>query len=42
MVIVQENKQKVCPVMNYCELNEHVDMYMASADICVHKLREWQ
>ena len=43
MAIVLENKPKVHSVMDYCELNEHVDMYMAGADVCVHKLREgWQ
>ena len=42
MVIVQENKQKVRPIMDCCEHNEHVDTYMAGADVCAHKLREWQ
>ena len=42
MTIVWEKKQKVHPVMDYCELNEHVDRYMAGADVCAHKLREWR
>ena len=42
MAIVQENKQNVCPTMDYCKLNEHVDVYTASTDICAQKLREWQ
>ena len=42
MAVLQENKQKVCPVMDYCKLNEHGDMYMASTDVFVQKLREWQ
>ena len=41
MAFVQENKQKVHPVMDYFELNKHVDMYTARADVCAHKLREW-
>ena len=40
MAIVQENKQKVRLIMDYHELNEHIDAYMAGADVCVHKLRE--
>ena len=39
MAIVQENKQKVRPAMDYRELNEYVDAY--TADVCAHKLREW-
>ena len=38
---MQENKQKVRPVMDYRGLNEHVDAYMAGVDVCAHKLREW-
>ena len=26
--------------MDYCELNEHVDVYTASADVYAQKLRE--
>ena len=28
--------------MDYCELNEHVDAYTTSADVCARKLREWR
>ena len=42
MAILQENKQKVQPVMYYRELNKHVDPYTAGADVCTHKLREWR
>ena len=42
MAVLQESKQKVRPVMDYCELNKHVNPYTAGADICAHKLREWR
>ena len=34
MAILQENTQKVWPIMDYHKLNEQVDVYMASTDIC--------
>ncbi len=37
--ILQENKQKVWPVMDYCELSEHMDAYTASAEVCAQELR---
>ena len=40
--IVHSTKQKVRLVMDYLELNEYVDVYIASADVCAQKLREWQ
>ena len=42
MAILQENKQKVCPVIDYHELNEHVNAYTDSADVSAHKSTEWQ
>ena len=42
MAIIQENKDKVRPVMDYRELNGHVDAYTARADVCSQKLREWR
>ena len=42
MAVLQENEQKVQPIMDYRELNKHVDPYMAGADVCAHKLREWR
>ena len=41
MAILQENKQKVHSVMDYCELNEHVNAYISGTDVCVQKLKEW-
>ena len=42
MAILQENKQKVRPVMDYRELNEHVNAYTANADVCAQTMREWR
>ena len=42
MAILQENKTKVRPVMDYRELNHHVDAFTATADVCAVKLCEWQ
>ena len=42
MVVIQQNKQKVRLVLNYRELNDHVDPFTARADICTEKLREWR
>ena len=42
MVVIQQNKNKVCPVMDYRELNHHVDAFTTNADACAAKLREWR
>ena len=42
MAVIQQNKQKVRPVLDYRELNDHVDPFTACADICTEKLREWR
>ena len=42
MAVIQDKKQKVRPVMDYRELNEHIDAYTAEADVCVDKLRTWR
>ena len=42
MAIPQENKLKVWPVMDYHKLNEHVNAYMANADVCAQTMREWR
>ena len=41
MAVVQQNKSKVRPVMDYRELNQYVDTFMADADVCASKLRVW-
>ena len=40
MAVLQANKQKVCPVMDYQELDKYVDAHTANADVCAQKLRE--
>ena len=40
MAMLQENKWKVWPVMDYCELNEYVNAYTANADVCAQTMRE--
>ena len=42
MAVIRENKQKVRPVLDYRELNDHVDPFTACADIYTEKLREWR
>ena len=42
MAVVQEKKQKVRPVMDYRELNEHIEAYTADAHVCAEKLRTWR
>ena len=42
MAVAQHNKAKVRPVMDYRELNAHVDAFTANADVCANKLREWR
>ena len=42
MAVVQQNKSKVRPVLDFRELNGYVDAYTAHADVCVQKLREWR
>ena len=42
MAVLQANKQKVGPVMDYRELNKYVDAHTANVDVCVQILREWQ
>ena len=42
MAIVQQNKDKVRPVMDFRELNSHVDAFIANADVCSDKIREWR
>ena len=42
MAIIQQNKDKVRPVMDFRELNSHVDAFTASADVCADKIRGWR
>ena len=42
LAVVQANKSKTRPVMDFRELNSHVDPLTADADVCSEKLREWR
>ncbi|KRZ51909.1 hypothetical protein T02_9091 [Trichinella nativa] len=41
MAVIQRNK-KVRPVLNFRELNAHIESYTADEDVCSQKLREWR
>ena len=38
MAIVQQNKDKVRPVMDFRELNSHVDAFTANANVCADNI----
>ena len=40
MAIVQQNKDKVRPVIDFRELNSHVDAFTSNANVCADKIRE--
>ncbi|XP_043204508.1 uncharacterized protein LOC122371842 [Amphibalanus amphitrite] len=42
MAVVNKNKEKVRPVLDFRQLNEHVDAHTADADVCADKLRLWR
>ena len=42
MAVVQANKDKVRPVLDYRELNKHVLSHTRDAAVCGEKLREWR
>lgn len=42
LAVTQQNKGKVRPVLDYRELNSHVEAFTADADVCADKLREWR
>ena len=33
IAILQQNRKKVCSVMDYQELNQHLDVFMANVDV---------
>ena len=41
MAVVQHNKGKVRPVLDFRELNTYIDTYTADSDFCSDRLREW-
>uniref|UniRef100_A0A5S6QJ61 RNA-directed DNA polymerase n=1 Tax=Trichuris muris TaxID=70415 RepID=A0A5S6QJ61_TRIMR len=42
MAVVQRNKSKVRPVMDFRELNDYIETHTADSDVCAQKLREWR
>lgn len=42
LAVVQLNKEKVRPVMDFRELNSHVEALTADADVCAERLRQWR
>ncbi|MPC58730.1 uncharacterized protein LOC123504848 [Portunus trituberculatus] len=42
MAVIQLNKKKVRPLMDFRELNTHICAYTADADVCADKLWEWR
>ena len=42
IAVLQQNKLKVHPVLDFRELNEYIDAYTAHTDVCTQKLKEWR
>ncbi|KFD46673.1 hypothetical protein M513_12441 [Trichuris suis] len=42
MAVVQRTKGKVRPVLDFRELNTHIDTFTPNSDVCADKLREWR
>uniref|UniRef100_A0A5S6QFW8 Uncharacterized protein n=1 Tax=Trichuris muris TaxID=70415 RepID=A0A5S6QFW8_TRIMR len=42
MAINQRSKDKVRPVLDFREINTHIDAFMAKCDVCAHTLRKWR
>lgn len=42
MVVIQKNKEKARPVLDYRELNTDMGTHTTDADVCANKLREWR
>lgn len=42
MAVVQANKEKVRPVLDFRELNEHVSSHTGQAVVCSDKIRRWR
>lgn len=39
--MIQQNKSKVYPVIDYRELNQHLSEVTADVNICANTLRKW-
>ena len=42
MAVVQANKGKVRPVMDFRELNQHVESHTGTSNVCAETLRKWR
>lgn len=42
MAVIQQNKDKVRPVLDYRELNQYVSSHTANSEVCAEKLRLWR
>jgi ribonuclease HI len=42
MAVVQVNKEKVRPVLDYRELNQYVSSHTGESEVCGEKLRRWR
>ena len=42
MAVVQPNKKKVHPVLDFRELNSYLDAHTGEADVCAEKIRDWR
>ena len=42
MAVVQANKGKVRPVLDYRELNDHVSSHTSESVICAKSIRRWR
>lgn len=42
MAVIQANKEKVRPVMDFRELNSFISSHTAESDVCHEKLRNWR
>ena len=42
MAVVQSNKNKVRPCLDFREVNDFVEVFTGEADVCADKLREWR
>lgn len=42
MAVVQQNKEKVRPVLDYREVNSYLSPHTADSNVCGEKIREWR
>jgi hypothetical protein len=42
MAVIQPNKEKVRPVLDYREVNQYVTTHTAESEVCGEKLRNWR